>query len=255
MPFQTPSEYPDNFTQFRKAVEGLGDKFVRPCLRDEDDTLLPFVSLAVEDDGRPSDQPSLDSLDTTLSMLLKPFPEHEGAVRGPSGGEQMPNSDHQSGTFFVGGETEALARLTHYIPTKPSSAAPIATYKQTRNGLLGMDYSSKFSPWLACGSLSPRKIWDAIDKWDEENTERGRGTKDSYWLRFELLWRDYFVCIARKYGNDLFKLGGVQASLDPKKYGKKDGSPEVEWKGAVAELKRGNKGMLTKWLSGRTGVP
>ena len=31
-------------------------------------------------------------------------------------------------------------------------------YKETRNGLLGADYSSKFSPWLNEGCLSPRSL-------------------------------------------------------------------------------------------------
>ncbi|KAM7490681.1 hypothetical protein LguiA_033602 [Lonicera macranthoides] len=33
-------------------------------------------------------------------------------------------------------------------------------YKETRNGMLGPDYSTKFSPWLASGSLSPRFIYE-----------------------------------------------------------------------------------------------
>lgn len=71
---------------------------------------------------------------------------------------------------------------------------------------------------------------------------------DRYWLRFELLWRDYFVCIARKYGNDFFKLGGIQASLNPGKYAE-------EWKDAREELRRGEGSELGKWMEGRTGVP
>lgn len=35
-------------------------------------------------------------------------------------------------------------------------------YKQTRNGMLGPDYSTKFSPWLASGSLSPRLIYEEV---------------------------------------------------------------------------------------------
>lgn len=35
-------------------------------------------------------------------------------------------------------------------------------YKDTRNGMLGPDYSTKFSPWLASGSLSPRFIHEEV---------------------------------------------------------------------------------------------
>ena len=34
----------------------------------------------------------------------------------------------------------------------------IATYFETRNGMLGGDYSSKLSPWLAHGCVSPRHV-------------------------------------------------------------------------------------------------
>lgn len=36
-------------------------------------------------------------------------------------------------------------------------------YKETRNGMLGADYSTKFSPWLASGSLSPRFIYEEVE--------------------------------------------------------------------------------------------
>ena len=44
---------------------------------------------------------------------------------------------------FQGGETVALERLNHYLFGTDS----IATYKETRNGLVGADYSTKFSIW------------------------------------------------------------------------------------------------------------
>ena len=50
-----------------------------------------------------------------------------------------------------GGETAALARLQHYL--WGSDAA--RTYFDTRNGMLGPDFSTKFSPWLAAGCASP----------------------------------------------------------------------------------------------------
>ena len=49
--------------------------------------------------------------------------------------------DDRSVMKFKGGETEALKRLQDYFWNTNS----IKTYKQTRNGLVGADYSSKFS--------------------------------------------------------------------------------------------------------------
>ena len=54
---------------------------------------------------------------------------------------------------FKGGEKAALQRLEKY--TKKS----VQSYEKTRNNLIGADYSSKLSPWLANGSLSIKKIF------------------------------------------------------------------------------------------------
>ena len=34
----------------------------------------------------------------------------------------------------------------------------LASYKLTRNGMLGADFSSKLAPWLALGCVSPRFV-------------------------------------------------------------------------------------------------
>ena len=61
-------------------------------------------------------------------------------------------------------------------------------YKATRNGLTGVGFSSKFSPWLASGALSARTAYAHLKAFEAE-----QGASDgSYWLWFELLWRDYF---------------------------------------------------------------
>lgn len=79
------------------------------------------------------------------------------------------------------------------------------TYKQTRNQLMGMDFSSKFSPWLACGCCSARSIAHRLKMYEEKH-----GANDgTYWLWFELLWRDYFEFLPFKYGNRLFHGQGL----------------------------------------------
>jgi deoxyribodipyrimidine photo-lyase len=44
-------------------------------------------------------------------------------------------------------QTAALARLQHYL----WDADRLRIYFETRNGMIGADYSSKFSAWLAHG--------------------------------------------------------------------------------------------------------
>jgi deoxyribodipyrimidine photo-lyase len=104
-------------------------------------------------------------------------------------------------------------------------------YKETRNGMLGRDYSSKFSPYLALGCVSPREIYAELVRFEEE-VERNEST---YWLYFELLWREYFQWIALKHGNELFVAEGMKPEL-PVKHGF-------------------NKKTFVKWKEGHTGDP
>ncbi|WP_300027574.1 DASH family cryptochrome [uncultured Maribacter sp.] len=109
---------------------------------------------------------------------------------------------------FKGGELEATKRIQHYFwETKK-----LKFYKKTRNGLIGIDYSSKLSAWLANGSISPRTIYWEILKFEKEIIKN----QDTYWLIFELIWRDYFKYISLKYNDVIFKLGGIlNRTYDP----------------------------------------
>ncbi len=109
---------------------------------------------------------------------------------------------HPDAAFpFQGGEDQAWQRLTHYFwePKK------LQYYKKTRNGLLGTDYSSKFSAWLANGSISAVSIYHQVKQFEKEIKKN----QDTYWLIFELIWRDYFKYISLKHGNKIFQLGGI----------------------------------------------
>ncbi|KAM1313107.1 hypothetical protein ACFX2F_017177 [Malus domestica] len=122
------------------------------------------------------------------------------------------------GMKFVGGESAALGRDL------------VKIYKHTRNGMLGPDYSTKFSPWLASGSLSPRFIYEEVKRYEKE-----REANDStYWVLFELIWRDYFRFLSAKCGNSLFHLGG------PRKV-------EHRWSQ--------EKTLFESWRDGHTGYP
>jgi len=102
---------------------------------------------------------------------------------------------------FLGGATAALKRLNYYF----WDAQKLSFYKNTRNGLLGNDYSSKFSPWLAVGALSPRHIAEEIKLYEKQITKN----QSTYWLLFELIWRDYFKYISIKHENKIFKRDGI----------------------------------------------
>lgn len=128
--------------------------------------------------------------------------------------------------LYKGGEDEALKRLEEYFWQKDL----LKVYKETRNGMLGLDYSSKFSLWLANGCISPRYIYEQVKKYEAERTQND----STYWLIFELLWRDYFRFVALKYGNKIFFEKGIQGKT-------------VVWKQ--------HKSIFEKWRLGETGVP
>ena len=127
---------------------------------------------------------------------------------------------------FKGGETEAINRLNDYFWTKDL----LKVYKETRNGMLGLDYSSKFSPWLANGCISPRYIYEEIKKYESERT----ANESTYWLVFELIWRDYFRFVCMKFGNKVFHKKGIM-------------NKPIVWKT--------NRNIFEKWRLGETGVP
>lgn len=122
-------------------------------------------------------------------------------------------SDHRT---FNGGELAALNQLSDYFATDLASH-----YKHTRNELDGWENTTKFSPWLAQGSLSARQIRACLDVY-----ERDHGANEStYWIFFELLWREYFHWYATLHGKHLFKQNGpfnrsFQGSFYPERFKK-----------------------------------
>jgi deoxyribodipyrimidine photo-lyase len=120
--------------------------------------------------------------------------------------EDLPNISLNPKPRFRGGEQAGLERLQYYI----NDSKLIATYKETRNNLYGDDYSSKFSPWLASGCLSPKLIYHQIKAFEAENGEN----ESTGHLIFELFWRDYFRLIAKKWGNRIFLKGGIRDRPD-----------------------------------------
>ena len=112
---------------------------------------------------------------------------------------QPPDSDRSS--MFLGGETAAQQHLLNYF----DSNAP-QHYKETRNALDQWEDSTKLSPWLAQGSLSVRRVLASLL---QHEAEYG-ANESTYWIFFELLWREYFHYYALKHGVKLFKFSGIK---------------------------------------------
>jgi deoxyribodipyrimidine photo-lyase len=197
LPFAV-DELPDTFTTFRKLVE----RATTP--RAPIDAPARISTPSID----PGDLPTLASLGATAieddpRVLFRP----------------------------VGGETTARARLQHYI----WDTDRLRVYKDTRNGLLNVDDSSKLSPWLALGAVSPRRIWSDVLRYERERVQN----ESTYWMIFELLWRDYFRFVAVRWENAIFQRGGLQRLALP-------------WR-ALRDAR--TEGDFARWTSGTTGYP
>ena len=202
LPWPTDS-LPASFTPFRLAVEQR--RIAPPAALPTPDRLLP-------------PPPPLDSAllampaCTTLATLAAPY---------------QCTASHDARSSLQGleaGERAGLAQLQHYL----DSSLP-AHYKQTRNQLSGRDFSSKWSIWLATGALSARQIYAAL----KQHEARQGASDGSYWLWFELLWRDYFRFLHLQHGATLYRAGGLS------------GKPVPPHDNAAFQ----------RWCHGQTGVP
>lgn len=172
---------PALFTAFREKVE---QRAATPAERDFRDECRPRES---------REAPAvLPPLPASLDVGAMPTLASLGVVEPPT--------DPRATRVFTGGERAGLARLAHWTWT----ARALPQYKATRNGLLRADDASLNSACLAHGCLSPRRVYAEVRTWEARH---GR-TEGSYWLVFELLWRDFFRFVALQHGTRLFALDG-----------------------------------------------
>lgn len=137
-------------------------------------------------------------------------------------------SDGADSFPWSGSEREALDRLRWYV----WESEGLRRYKETRNGLMGSAFSGKFSPWLATGALSVRRIWRETLR----HERRFGATDGTVWMRVELLWRSYFLWNARLRGTALFRRSGWNARSASRGA---DGAHDT--------------GAFLEWCEGRTG--
>jgi deoxyribodipyrimidine photo-lyase len=137
---------------------------------------------------------------------LQPSPAGPAGASGASLGP-APDAhpcDPRSAFPFSGDEPSALARLQHYF----FNSDGLRNYKASRNGLVGAQFSSKFSPFLGIGSLSVRRIWQELLRYQAlqgHTTDEG-----SEWMKQELLWREFFIWSEQCHGATFHAPGGIQ---------------------------------------------
>jgi len=206
-----PDQVPEVFTAFRKKLERYAQ--VRP----------PHKGLTRLGQNHAVLNPQLTIED--IGVVPKP-------------------ADPRAAIQLKGGSQSAKKRLQHYF----WNTKKLSYYKKTRNGLLGPDYSSKFSPWLANGSLSARTIYKQIKDYEQMHGSN----QSTYWLIFELIWRDYFKYISLKHGNRIFFPSGINGK---NQIGKVDQQVIQAWTQGRTNSDFVNANMIelaqTGWMSNR----
>ena len=127
---------------------------------------------------------------------------------------------------FNGGEINGKKRIYDYF----FNTKNVSNYKSTRNGLIGENYSSKFSPWLANGSVSVKYIYNQLKKYESEVDKND----STYWLYFELIWRDFFKYVSMQHKDRFFSKDGIYGD-------NKEWSTDTE--------------ILSNWIKGKTNEP
>ena len=193
---------PDTYSSFRKSVEGSAS--VRAPLGTP--TLPPL----------PDDAPDPGAIPPLAALSGADQPDDDRGV--------LP---------FVGGESAALDRVETYLWDEDR----LREYKETRNGMIGQGYSSKLSAWLSEGCLSPRYVESEVDRYEDL-----RVSNDStYWLLFELIWRDFYQFQVAKYGKQFFAPGGLRERDD------------ISWRAPAEDDEAARQ--FERWMAGETGIP
>jgi deoxyribodipyrimidine photo-lyase len=191
------AQLPQVFSQFRPLIEQRLHVFQPPSAPD----FLPPLPKGAEKRLAPLPTLSQLGLGEPLSVAASAFP-------------------------FSGGEVAGSARLRDYLWDSQS----VRQYQQTRDGMIGSEYSAKFSPWLANGCLSPRRVAAELRRYE---AQYGRNdATQGLWTA--LLWREFFRWTLVRHGSALFQAGTSKAT--------EHSPPHLDQR-------------FQQWCHGRTGMP
>ncbi|MDN3653546.1 DASH family cryptochrome [Thalassotalea ponticola] len=97
-------------------------------------------------------------------------------------------------------DVDGIRAVNQYFKTQQA-----LTYKQTRNALDDSLSSTRFSPLLSLGLVSARQVWWMLKRFEAEH----QANESTYWIGFELLWRDYFYWLLALHQNKFFQFCGL----------------------------------------------
>lgn len=170
-------------------------------------------------------------------------------------------AEQRSAFVWRGGESHALARLEALIWGRHGLRPYVGTTDWSAGAKCdaGPEQTSKLSPYLAFGCISPRLVHDQILEYEKS---QGR-CKGSRGLINSMLWRDFYRFIVRfAWGDRMFHLFG------PVSCGSKPGGHRTPQKWCCFHYSnifggsdprmwtwQKDEGKLQKWTSGATGYP
>ncbi|OAY49511.1 blue-light photoreceptor PHR2 [Manihot esculenta] len=186
LPFKL-EDMPSNYSGFKDKLQGVE-------LRKTVAALDQLKGMPSRGDVEPGEIPSL------LDLGLSPTQE----------GKAVANAS------MVGGETEALQKLKKFAAECEAQPPKGGSH----DSIYGANFSCKISPWLTIGCISPRSMFDEIKKTAARtisaaaNRNDGASSTDTgmNWLMFELLWRDFFRFITKKYSSPKKQLEAAPAA-------------------------------------------
>ena len=184
---------PDTLFQQYETLSLFTEGALPMALDDLPDTFSQFRKLVEKNRESGPDQLRIRTL-----TALPPAPGYPEDNRGDCPAIAEPPQP----VGFTGGEAAGLERLNTFLFVDHS----IDNYIETRNELDDPEASSRLSPWLANGALSAREVAQTITDYENRHVKN----ESTYWLWFELLWREYFYWYALKHGSDLFHRDGVR---------------------------------------------
>lgn len=154
-------------------------------------------------------------------------PSNMPSANGDIDSDQIPDIPPFTHSFkemvHRGGEQAAQQQLEYYT----YKSQHLSRYKETRNGLDGWDFSTKLSAYLSQGCLSARQVMKMVVDYENQFGPN----ESTYWLYFELLWRDFYQWHQQKYQANIYLKRGIQNS-----------DPELKF----------DQHLFNKWTSGET---
>ncbi|MCO5568916.1 hypothetical protein L7F22_022618 [Adiantum nelumboides] len=171
LPFKV-EDVPDTYSVFHEKVSKIS-------IRKTIESPKQLKGFPIRGSIKPGDMPTLEELG------VKPL--------------STPRKGTSLATPLIGGEKEALKRLERLVADYAGRSSNKTNFKAS---LHGPNFSSKISPWLSLGCLSPRYALKGFKGQGSSGAKASMETntvqKGPSWLVYELLWRDFFRFVTKK---------------------------------------------------------